>query len=171
MEFQLRPWRIEDAADVVCAAHNFRIAANLRDVFPYPYTLEDARSYLKSCIQNQGKGQLTRAIVVQGKAAGSLGLFVGQDVYRRSAEIGYWLAEDFWGRGIMTRAVTDLCREGFETFDLVRIYAEPFARNDGSRRVLEKVGFTLEGIMRKGAFKNRRRETRRPRAAGFLFSC
>lgn len=154
MEFQLRPWRMEDAEDVAMAANNPRIAANLRDVFPYPYALEDARSYLESCVQNQGKGQLTRAIVVQGKAAGSIGLFVGQDVYRRSAEIGYWLAEEYWGKGIMSQAVSLLCREGFEAFDLARIYAEPFARNAGSRRVLEKAGFSLEGVMRKGVVKN-----------------
>ena len=78
--------------------------------------------------------------------SGSIGLFLGGDVYRKSAELGYWLAEDYWGRGVMTAAVKQLCAEVFSRWDIARIYAEPFARNTGSRRVLEKAGFTLEGI-------------------------
>lgn len=154
MEFLLRPWRMEDAADVARFADNPRVAANLRDVFPHPYGLEDAESFLRSCLRQEGQGQIARAIEVAGRAAGSVALFIGQDVYRRSAELGYWLAEDYWGRGIMTRAVIQLCREGFSAFELDRIYAEPFAANAGSRRVLEKAGFVCEGIMRSAVFKN-----------------
>ena len=85
---------------------------------------------------------------------GSISLTLGSDVYRRSAELGYWLAEPFWGRGLMTAAVAEMCREGFGTWDIVRIYAEPYARNLASRRVLEKAGFTLEGTLRQCVCKN-----------------
>lgn len=153
-DFILRPWKIEDAPSLARFADNPRIAEKLRDAFPNPYGTDDAREFLASCIANEGKGQLTRAIEIDGEAAGSVGVFVGADIYRRSAELGYWLAGDYWGRGVMTRAVVQICREAFERFDIVRIFAEPFARNTGSRRVLEKAGFTLEGVMRAGVFKN-----------------
>lgn len=86
--------------------------------------------------------------------AGSIGVFVQTDVYEKSAELGYWLSEEYWRQGIMTAAVRQICREAFARFDLLRIYAEPFAHNRGSRRVLEKAGFTCEGTMRNGVFKN-----------------
>jgi len=81
-------------------------------------------------------------------------VFLGSDVYRRSAELGYWLGEPFWGRGIMTAAVETMCREGFAAWDIVRIHAEAFARNAASRRVLEKAGFALEGTLRRSVYKN-----------------
>ena len=94
--------------------------------------------------------------MVDGQAVGSVALTRGTDVCRRSAELGYWLGRAFWGRGIMTKAVEEMCRTGFEAWDIVRIYAEPFAHNAGSRRVLEKAGFALEGVMRCGIWKNGR---------------
>ena len=153
-EVTLRPWREGDENSIARYADNAKIAANLRDVFPSPYTREDAAAYVESCIQNEGRGQLCRAIVVDGAAVGSISLTLGSDVYRRSAELGYWLGKPFWGRGIMTAAVTAMCREGFGTWDIVRIHAEPFARNAASRRVLEKAGFTLEGTLRQSVYKN-----------------
>lgn len=154
MKFELRKWNLEDSQDVAYYANNKKIAANLRNVFPYPYILADAEGYIRSCVENSEERQLCRAIVVNGRAAGSVGIFCGTDVYEKSAELGYWLAEEFWGKGIMTEAVKQLCQEAFERFDIVRIYAEPFAYNTGSRRVLEKAGFSLEGIMKKGVCKN-----------------
>ena len=106
-----------------------------------------------SCVENDEEGQICRAIVAEGHVVGSIGLFVGSDVFEKSAELGYWLAEEYWGEGIMTEAVKQICREAFERFEIVRIYAEPFAHNTGSRRVLEKAGFSQEGIMRKGVYK------------------
>ena len=97
---------------------------------------------------------MCRAIEVDGEAAGSIGLFLGSDVYRRSAELGYWLGEPFWRKGIMTKAVQLMCEEAFRRYKLVRIYAEPFSTNLASRGVLEKAGFELEGIKRKSIFKN-----------------
>ena len=135
-------------------ANSWKVARNLRDVFPHPYTEKDARDFVALCLQNEGRGQLCRAIDVGGQAVGTIGLTVGRDVYRKSGELGYWLGEDFWGQGIMTAAVQQICQEGFERFDLVRIYAEPYAYNTPSRRVLEKAGFTLEGTLRQCVCKN-----------------
>ena len=153
MDFILREWRQSDAADVVRYADNEKIARNLRDVFPHPYTLADAENFINSCLEADEICQLFRAITVDGHAVGSVGLLLGRDVYQKNAELGYWLAEDFWGRGIMTQTVRQFCREGFSRWDIQLIYAEPFAYNIASRRVLEKAGFTLEGIMRQGVFK------------------
>lgn len=95
-EFILRAWREADAESVAAAANNPNIAKNLRNTFPYPYSLEDARWYVNDCISNEGKNQITRAIEVDGKAVGSIGIFVKDDVYEKSAELGYWLSEDYW---------------------------------------------------------------------------
>lgn len=154
MEFLLRKWEVSDANDVEKCANNEKIANNLRNVFPYPYTLEDAKWYVESCAFNDESQQICRAIVVNGKAVGSVGIFVGSDVYEKSAELGYWLSEEYWRKGIMSKAVNQLCKEAFEIFDIVRIYAEPLEQNAGSRGVLEKAGFTLEGIMKNGVCKN-----------------
>ena len=152
----LRPWRMEDAASVFRFANNPKIAENLRDVFPWPYQKKDAEEFLRGCVAADEKRALFRAIEVDGQAVGSIALTRGEDVYGRSAELGYWLAEEFWGQGIMPRAVEQLCREGFARWDIVRICAEPYRGNTASRRVLEKAGFTLEGVMRQGVYKNGR---------------
>ena len=154
MDFVLREWRQSDAADVAKYANNAKIACNLRDVFPHPYTLTDAEYFVNSCLEADQNRQLFRAIEIDGHTAGSIALSLGSDVYRMTAELGYWLAEDYWGQGIMTEAVKQIWREGYDRWaDLVRIYAEPFAHNAGSRRVLEKAGFTLEGVLRQSVFK------------------
>ncbi len=153
-DFKLRAWRAEDAKSLAQAANNPNIAKNLRNVFPNPYTLEDAVWYVNDCISKEGKNQITRAIEVDGKAVGSVGVFVKDDVYEKSAELGYWLSEDDWRQGIVSRAVVMICKEAFETFDIIRIFAEPFTDNVGSRGVLEKSGFTYEGTMRSGVYKN-----------------
>jgi len=152
--FTLRPWQPEDAEAVAAVANNPKIAANLRNVFPHPYTLEDAKRFVNDCIAQGEDRQLTRAIIIESRAVGSIGVFVKDDIYEKSAELGYWLAEERWGKGVMTEAVRQLCREAFGRFDIIRIFAEPFADNRGSRRVLEKAGFTCEGTMRSGVFKN-----------------
>jgi ribosomal-protein-alanine N-acetyltransferase len=115
---------------------------------------QDAADFIGHCIKGEGQGQICRAVCADEEPVGSIAVFLGQDVYRRSAELGYWLAEPFWGKGIMSQAVAQICREAFERFDIVRIYAEPYAHNQGSRRVLEKAGFALEGILRQSVYKN-----------------
>ena len=154
MNFILRPWRREDVEDVLRYANNDKIARNLRNIFPYPYIRTDAETFIESCIAADETRQMFRAIEAEGRAVGSIALSRGGDVYARTAELGYWLAEEFWGQGIMTQAVRQICEEGFELWDdLVRVYAEPFAHNTASRRVLEKAGFTLEGVLRQSVFK------------------
>ena len=153
-DFTLRPWREADAASIARYADNAKIAASLRDVFPWPYAPQDAAAVWGSGLPQEGCGQLWRGIEGAREAVGRLGRVLGSDVYRRSAELGYWLGEPFWGRGIMTAAVETMCREGFAAWDIVRIHAEPFARNAASRRVLEKAGFALEGTLRRSVYKN-----------------
>ena len=109
---------------------------------------------MNDCIAKEGVGQITRAIEANGKTVGSIGIFLKDDVYEKSGELGYWLAEDYWRNGITSQAVRMICREAFSRFDIVRIFAEPFADNAGSRGVLEKAGFTYEGTMRNGVYKN-----------------
>lgn len=154
MEFILRKWKKEDAEDIAKAANNPNIAMNLRNTFPNPYSLDDAKWYVNDCISNEGKNQITRAIEIDGKAVGSIGIFIKNDVYEKSGELGYWLSEDYWRQGITSRAVQMICREAFTLFDIIRIFAEPFDYNAGSRGVLEKAGFTYEGTMRNGVYKN-----------------
>ena len=152
--FHLRPWTPDDAYSLALAANNPKIAENLRNIFPSPYSLEDAQWFIQDCISHTGKKQLAYAIEVVGKTAGSISILVKEDVYEKSAELGYWLSEKYWRRGITSRAVALICQEAFAAFDIVRIYAEPFAHNAASRGVLEKAGFTLEGTMRNGVYKN-----------------
>lgn len=154
MEFELRKWNISDAQSIQKYADNKKIADNLRNAFPYPYTLKDAENYINAVIRNDESRQCCRAIVTGGEAAGSIGVFLKDDIYCKSAEIGYWLAEKYWGRGIVTEAVKQLCGFAFEHYDIVRIYAEPFEYNLGSRRALEKAGFLLEGVKKKSIYKN-----------------
>ncbi len=154
MNFTLRPWQMTDASVIAPYADDPLVAQNLRDVFPNPYTVADAEEFIRSCMEREGQGQMCRAIVADGKAVGSISLVLGSDVYRRSAELGYWLGRPFWRRGIMTAAVREMCALGFETWEILRIHAEPYAGNAGSRGVLEKAGFTLEGILRKSVCKN-----------------
>ena len=150
--FILRPWRLSDAVSLPSYANDPDVSLNLRDRFPYPYVLSDAESYIRDCIAKE-ETQLCRAIVIDGEAVGSVGAFPQKDILRRSAELGDWLAKPFWGRGVMTVAVGEICREAFRRFDIVRIEAEINARNIGSRRVVEKNGFTLEGIQRQSVWK------------------
>ena len=149
---ELRPWRLSDAESLARCANDPDVSLNLRDRFPYPYALSDAESYIRDCIAKE-ETQLCRAIVIGGEAVGSVGAFPKTDIYRRTAELGDWLAKPFWGRGVMTAAVGEICREAFRRFDIVRIEAAINARNIGSRRVVEKNGFTLEGILRQSVWK------------------
>lgn len=154
MTVLLTPWQPAFAPSIARYANNPRVAETLRDVFPHPYAPEDAAWYIRECLETKDSRELRRAIVVDGEAAGSITVTPQGDVYRRSAELGYWLGEPFWGRGIMTQAVRQMCEEAFSRYDIVRVFAEPYAHNQGSRRVLEKAGFTLEGVLRQSVYKN-----------------
>lgn len=154
LALSLAPWQMNFAESITRYAANPNVAANLRNVFPSPYTRADADAYIRDCMEHEGNRQLCRAVLIDGEAVGSIGVFQGKDVYEKSAELGYWLGEPFWGQGIMTRAVRLLCEEAFDTLRVVRIFAEPFAANLGSRRVLENAGFRLEGLLKDSVFKN-----------------
>lgn len=154
LEFSLEPWRLELAPSLARYADNRKIAEKLRDSFPNPYSLEDAVAFITSCLDGKMEQGLMRAIVINGEAVGSIGLTLGSDIYCRSAQLGYFLGEPFWRRGIMSAAVGLICQKGFETLEIERIYAEPFLHNTASRRVLENNSFNLEGIKRCSICKN-----------------
>jgi len=148
----IRPWRLDDAESLVKHANNRKVWIALRDIFPHPYTIEDANTFLKSVINSEPVTLF--CVEANGAAVGGIGIRIGTDVHRRTAELGYWLSEEFWGRGIMTEAVgafTDFC---FQNFSLRRIYAEPFANNPASARVLEKAGFIFEGRLKNNVLKD-----------------
>ncbi len=150
----LREWQAGDVESLVRHADNVKIWNNVRDGFPRPYTRDSANDWISK--GSRREGTLNFAIVVGEEAAGGIGLIFGSDVYRRSAEIGFWLGEEFWGRGIMTEAVKSVTAHAFSTFDLRRIFAGVFEWNIASRRVLEKSGYTFEARLRKHVTKNGR---------------
>jgi len=143
---------MKDAPSIAKYANNIKIWINLRDIFPHPYSLQDAQSFISHAIE--ANPVTVFAIANQSEAIGSIGLMRGKDVHRFTAEIGYWLAEPFWGKGIMTQAVKTLTAYGIHDFGLHRIFAEPYVTNSASARVLEKSGFTCEGILRSNVFKD-----------------
>lgn len=149
---RIRPFESIDAPSMARHANNRRIWINLRDRFPHPYTEDDARRFIAHV--NGVQPVSTWAIDVGGEAAGAIGIERQHDVERVSAEIGYWLGEPFWGRGIASAAVRSVTAAAFERFDLTRIFALPFADNVSSIRVLEKAGYTLEGRLRRSAIKD-----------------
>ncbi|WP_375438004.1 GNAT family N-acetyltransferase [uncultured Hymenobacter sp.] len=150
---RLRPWSFADAPALVEYANNQRIAQNLRDTFPHPYTKQDAEFYL--CLMADQQRDLHLAIEADGNAVGSIGVHFKTDVRRRSAEIGYWLGQPYWGRGLATAAVQLVSNYVFAHFDVCRLYAVVFESNPASARVLEKAGFELEALMRKSVVKDK----------------
>jgi [ribosomal protein S5]-alanine N-acetyltransferase len=153
-EYLVRDWKTEDASAVADYANNRKIWQNLRDAFPHPYDLEDAKTFI---VRAQEKKPPTLfAIATEKEAIGSIGLMPGQDVHRYSAEMGYWLAEPYWGKGIMTQAVKYLTDYAISELELIRIYAEPYTTNPASARVLEKAGYKCEGVLRSNVYKDGR---------------
>jgi [ribosomal protein S5]-alanine N-acetyltransferase len=148
----LRPWRPGDEESLVRHANDRRIWLNLRDAFPHPYTRGDAERWVK--VANTRLPPTNFAIAVDDEAAGGIGFVLHEDIERVSAEIGYWLGASLWGRGIMTAAVTAATSHAFGAHDLTRIYALPFAHNHASIRVLEKAGYTREGVLRRSVVKD-----------------
>ena len=151
---EVRSWQHDDLPSLVRYADNRNIWINLRDRFPHPYTSRDGRDFLRTMATQQPESQF--AVAVAGQAVGGIGFMVMPDVERVSAEIGYWLAEPFWGRGIASEAVSAVTRYAIETHGLTRVFALPFASNRGSCRVLEKAGYVLEGHLRRSAIKDGR---------------
>jgi RimJ/RimL family protein N-acetyltransferase len=150
----VRTWREDDAAPIARHADNRRVWINLRDAFPHPYTVQDAVRYIEGALAQVPETAF--AIEVEGEAAGSIAFALHEDVERVSAELGYFLGEAFWGRGIMTEAVAAVTRHAVAAHGLTRVYALPFEFNTASCRVLEKAGFRLEGRLRRSAIKDGR---------------
>jgi RimJ/RimL family protein N-acetyltransferase len=147
----LRAWRPSDAPSLAKHANNRNVASQLRDRFPYPYTLADARQFIQSVAG--ARPTLLFAMVVDGEAVGGIGFFPGADVERFSAEIGYWLAEPYWGRGITVEAIRLMSAYAFSTCNMLRLFALPFADNTRSTRVLEKAGYAREALLRSSSVK------------------
>jgi [ribosomal protein S5]-alanine N-acetyltransferase len=147
----VRSWRPGDEEGIVRHGDNRNIWLQLRDRFPHPYTHADAERWLAYALQAQPETNF--AIALGDEVVGGIGYQFGIDVERFSAEIGYWLGESLWGRGITTAALRAVTRHAFETHELNRLFALPFARNLPSIRVLEKAGFVREGVLRRSAVK------------------
>ena len=125
----------------------------MRDGLPYPYTEQDGIDYITEMLSADKNETFAFAVTVEGKAIGSVGIFRQGNIHRQTAELGYYIAEEYWGKGIMTEAVKQACRYVFDNSDIIRIYTEPFAYNASSCRVLEKAGFKFEGTLRSSAIK------------------
>jgi RimJ/RimL family protein N-acetyltransferase len=145
---------MEDAPELAKALNNKNIQNNLRDGLPYPYTVSDAESFITAMLKAEKDSQYTWTITENDKTIGSIGIFRKDNVHSRTAEMGYYIAEPWWGRGIVTLAVKEACAYVFQNTDIIRIFADPFAYNAASCRVLEKAGFQYEGTLRKNAVKN-----------------
>ena len=150
----LREWKTQDAPDLTVAINNKKVLDNLRDGIPYPYTEKDALEFIGAMLSAPKDTQYAFAICYDGKAIGSIGVFRKENVHRFTAEMGYYIAEPYWGKGITTEAIKQMCSYIFENTDIVRIFAEPYATNHASCRVLEKSGFQFEGVLRQNAIKN-----------------
>lgn len=150
MKIELRAWQPTDAPRLAQIANNPNIAKNLTNHFPHPYALADAERFIGMVAQNS----TIFAIEIDGELSGGIGLHLQHDIFCKNAELGYWLAEPLWGRGIMPIAIKKIVDLGFQTLEIERIFARPFHTNIGSQRVLEKSGFRLEARLEKTIFKN-----------------
>ncbi len=148
---EIRNYRINDTEALLKYANNWNVSINLRDGFPFPYTIQDASDWVDFTLHQIP--QTNFAIATQ-ELIGGIGITLQSDVYRKSAEIGYWLGEPFWGKGIITKALAAMTKYAFNNFDLIRLYAFVFETNPASIRVLEKAGYKLEGRLRKSVIKD-----------------
>lgn len=152
MEITLRPWHLDDVNDLVALANNKNIAQFMADVFPHPYTIENGKTFITFATSNPNSKIF--AIIIDGKLVGSISLHLQTDILRKNAEIGYWLGEQHWGKGIITQAVPQMIDYGFKNMDIVRIFARIFGTNKASQKVIKKCGFKLEGKYDKTLYKN-----------------
>lgn len=151
---RIRKWALSDAKELAAALSNKKVQDNLRDGLPYPYTEQDGTDYISAMLSADENETFAFAITADEKVVGSIGIFRQGNIHRQTAELGYYIAEEYWGKGIMTEAVKQICGYVFDMSDIIRIYAEPFAYNAASCRVLEKAGFQYEGTLRNNAVKN-----------------
>jgi RimJ/RimL family protein N-acetyltransferase len=149
----LRPWAISDASNLAIVANNKKIAENVRDGFPFPYSVRDAHDWLNIILPENYPPRFF-AIISDRQLVGSIGIITKTDVYRKNLEIGFFISEDFWGKGIATKAIKAATSYAFRDFDIVRVYAETFSDNTGSQKALQKAGFKLEATLKKNIVKS-----------------
>lgn len=154
MNISLREFKMEYAADLAATISNKKVQDNLRDGIPFPYTKKDAEDFIGTVLNAEKDTQYVFAICCDGKVIGNIGVYRHTNIHRLTAEMGYYIGEEYWGKGVMTEAVKQICRYVFANTDIVRIYASPYAFNTASCRVLEKAGFQYEGTLRQNAIKN-----------------
>ncbi len=148
----IRKWQLSDVENLATLANNKEIANNLTDRFPHPYTEEHALNFIKTNIEHNPTQVF--AIDFEGKAVGGIGIHPLEDIFQKNAELGYWVAQPYWGKGIITRSIEQIVSHTFDNFDIQRIFARPFGRNIGSQKALEKCGFKLEAKFVGTLFKN-----------------
>jgi len=148
----LREILLEDLPEMVRIGNNRKLSINLRDGFPFPYTMESAKYFYENVYKKNEYGIF--AIQYEGKYVGNVGIHIGEDVYRKTAEIGYFLSEEHWNKGIMSKVVKMITEYAFNKFDIIKIYAGVFEFNKASQRVLEKCGYKLEAILKKSIIKD-----------------
>ena len=156
MAVRLRAWTLADAPALAKLINNKKVQDNLRDGLPFPYGEEDAKVFLSAVLASDPDQNLAFAIEADGKLIGSISATRCANIHFRTAELGYYLGEPYWGKGFATEAVRQICDYIYRNTDIIRIFAEPFAYNTASCRVLEKAGFQLEGLLRSNAVKNGR---------------
>ena len=154
MEIKIRRWKLEDKVDLAKSLNAPDVLNNLRDGLPYPYTPKDAEEYIRAMLAAPEDKVFVFAIALDGKVIGSISVCRCENIHSRSAEMGYYIGKLYWGKGYATEAVRQTVKYVFENSDILRIFAEPFARNVASCRVLEKAGFSLEGVLRRNAVRN-----------------
>lgn len=154
MKVEIRAWKLEDAEALAQVLNNPKIHDNLRDGWPLPYTALHAKGFISAVLAADGGDLFMWAITADGAVVGNVGADRKENVHRLTAELGYYIAEEYWGKGIATNAVKQACDFLFANTDIVRIFAESFSFNAASCRVLEKAGFAYEGTLRKNAVKN-----------------
>jgi len=152
MEYRLRNWEITDLESIIKHVNNFNVIRYQKDAFPHPYTIEDGIRWIEPVLNDNPVKSF--AIEINGEIVGDIGITPQSDVYRKNAEIGYWLSEQYWGQGIMVRAVNEIVAYGFKTFDITRIYARVYSMNTQSQRVLQKSGFVEEATFKNTILKN-----------------
>ena len=148
----IRNWALSDLENLLRYADNPRIAQNMTDAFPHPYTQEAGEKFIAMAMSKNTVSIF--AICLNNEVIGAIGVHPQNDIHKKSAELGYWLAEPFWGKGYMKQAVMQIIDYSFQNFDIVRLYARPFSSNIASQKVLEQCGFTFEATLKKSIYKN-----------------
>lgn len=152
MNIKLRPWTINDLDSLVENANNLEISKNLSDAFPHPYTPDNGKAFIEMATKDDPIHIF--AIDFEGRAIGGIGIHPQNDIFRKNAELGYWLGQKYWNKGIMSKFIPDMVDFAFKTYDINRVFARVFGENISSQKALEKCGFTLESHIKGNLFKN-----------------